>query len=127
MPRPLLLSVVIGAVHAAMYVVFAAIWFPAAMTQPKFGKAMALMAGAALVMALCLGLAVFGIIRRKRAARAPLLTLFLVEFFSFLFTLGNVPGWLSLIGLASVVGGWGLLTRSTREYLGVEERPTKFD
>lgn len=127
MPNPLRASVAIGALHAAGFLYIGISWWIDSMSEPKFVELLRIMATAALVMGLCLAAATYGIVRKKKFARAPLLVLFLVEAFSFLFTIGNMSWWLSALGLLSVVGIWGLLPASTRAFLGVEDRPTKFD
>ncbi|MDO5701168.1 MAG: hypothetical protein Q4P36_06835 [Bowdeniella nasicola] len=127
MPWPLLFSVVVGGLHTLFYLGVGGIFVRDATIAPAFRQVALLMAGAALLMAICLALPTWALASRKRAGRAPLLVLFVCEAMAYLVTIGNFALWVNLLGLLAAPAAWGLLTAQTRAYLGVADRPDLFD
>ena len=126
-PLALVLALAVAAAHTAFYIVLAVIFAGDAIAVPEIAKPALLLAGACTVMAVCLALTGTFVARGRRAARAPLLVLFIVEVMAYLVTIGNFAWWVSVLGLLAAAGIWGLLQGATRAYLGVADRPTKFD
>lgn len=117
----------IAALHAVLGAFFGASLVVVYLRIPQLAVRILLMEAAVVLVVVLLALLGWAVWRRKRAARAPLLVLFACEFMAFLVTIGNYPWWVSVLGLLSGVGIWGLLAKSTRDYLGVEDVPNLWE
>ncbi len=122
-PPSVIAACTVAALHAVLGALFGVSLVTVYLRIPQLALRILLMEAAVVLVVGLLAVLGWLVWRRKRAARAPLLVLFGCEFMAFLVTIGNYPWWVSALGLLSGVGIWGLLAKSTRDYLGVEDVP----